>query len=522
MGPGGSRMQAFPMERDPRDAATPEAPGGAADLAEALDLVETLCFELAAEGVVYCHWKSNDLLGRALCGESDLDLLVRRQDAERFEETIHRLGFRDVEAPPLRRVPGVFHSYGLDAPSGRLVHIHAHYELVLGDDTTKNYRLPIEDAYLASAEQGPWMPVPSPEHEFIVFVLRMVLKHATWDAIVSAKGRLSDAEVAELGYLTERADLHRGGAILHEHLPMVDGALFDRCLWSLRPGTSRWFSIRTAHRVERALSPYARRRHGADSVVRLWRRCRIVVRRHLLRRRPPRGGLVAGGAVVAVVGGDGAGKSTAVAELSGWLSGHVATTTVHLGKPRRSVTSSIVQGLWRGSARGVVRGPSVSGATLAASDGTSMTLRGRMRLVRQVTVARDRYLESRRAHRAAARGSIVIADRYPVPEIRLMDGPLASKMLTTPGAGRAVGFLARLERRYYERIRDPDVLIVLRVSPQVAVERRRGIDDEDVVRRRSEEIRDVDWHRISAIVIDADRPEHEVLAEVRSALWSRL
>ena len=210
MGPGGSRMQAFPMERDPRDAATPEAPGGAADLAEALDLVETLCFELAAEGVVYCHWKSNDLLGRALCGESDLDLLVRRQDAERFEETIHRLGFRDVEAPPLRRVPGVFHSYGLDAPSGRLVHIHAHYELVLGDDTTKNYRLPIEDAYLASAEQGVWMPVPSPEHEFIVFVLRMVLKHATWDAIVSAKGRLSDAEVAELGYLTERADLHRG------------------------------------------------------------------------------------------------------------------------------------------------------------------------------------------------------------------------------------------------------------------------------------------------------------------------
>ena len=516
-----SHVRAFPMERDPGTAGVSDAPARAGDLAEALDLVEALCSELAAEGVVYCHWKSNDLLERALAGDSDLDLLVRREDAERFEETIHRLGFRDVEAPPLRRVPGVFHSYGLDAPSGRLAHIHAHYELILGDDTTKNYRLPIEDAYLASAEQGPWMPVPSRDHEFVVFVLRMVLKHATWDAIVSGKGKLSAAEVAELGYLTERADLHRTAAILHEHLPMVDGRLFDRCLWSLRPGTSRWFSMRTAHRVERTLSPYARRRHG-DSMVRLWRRSRLVVRRHVLRRRPPRGGLVAGGAVVAVVGGDGAGKSTAVAELSRWLSGHVATTTLHLGKPRRSLTSSVVRSLWRRSARGVVRGPKVSGASLAASDGTSMTLRTRLRLVRQVAVARDRYLESRRAHRAAARGAIVLADRYPVPEIRSMDGPLASRMLTTPGAGRAARFLARQEQRYYERIEDPDVLIVLRVSPEVAVERRRGIDDESEVRRRSEEIRDVDWHRISAVVIDADRPEDEVLADARSAVWSRL
>ena len=44
--------------------------------------------------------------------------------------------------------------YALDAPWGRFVHVHAHFSLVLGDDTTKNFRLPIEDAYLEAVGEA--------------------------------------------------------------------------------------------------------------------------------------------------------------------------------------------------------------------------------------------------------------------------------------------------------------------------------------------------------------------------------
>ena len=155
-------------------------------------LVTSLRRALDAEGIAYCHWKSNDALDRAVRGDSDLDLLVRRRDADRFTAVIRGLGFKDARSPSIKRVPGVFHSYGLDEPSGRLVHIHAHYQLVLGDDTTKNYRLPIEDAYLGSVDgngEQP-LPVPAPEFELAVFIVRMVLKHSTWDAIASRHGRL--------------------------------------------------------------------------------------------------------------------------------------------------------------------------------------------------------------------------------------------------------------------------------------------------------------------------------------------
>jgi thymidylate kinase len=103
-----------------------------------------------------------------------------------------------------------------------------------------------------------------------------------------------------------------------------------------------------------------------------------------------------------------------------------------------------------------------------------------------------------------------------------MDGPLARRMLDTPGGSPLVTSLARLESKYYERILDPDILVVLSVDPDLAVERKRGIDVEDVVRSRCEEIRDLDWDRLRAVVVDASRSKEDVLAEIKSAIWSRL
>src|SRR5512134_900780 len=144
---------------------------------DALELVLTLCRLLEAERVRYCHWKSNEALDRSAAGENDLDLLVARRDSQRFEDILVRLGFKDVLLPAWKELPGVAHWYGLDEASGRLVHVHAHYQLVIGDDMTKDVHLPIEEAYLASSVPRPPFMVPAPEFELGLFLVRMVLKH---------------------------------------------------------------------------------------------------------------------------------------------------------------------------------------------------------------------------------------------------------------------------------------------------------------------------------------------------------
>src|SRR6478735_12328780 len=158
-----------------------------------LRLVLHLRDELRAKAVRFCHWKSNDMLARSLSGENDLDLLVHRDDARRFLAVLARLGFNRALAPGGREHPGVAHYYGLDRESGRLVHVHAHFQLVLGDDTTKNYRLPIEAAYLASTRHDAALPAPAVEFELALFVVRKMLEHGTWDAAAMGLGRLSAA-----------------------------------------------------------------------------------------------------------------------------------------------------------------------------------------------------------------------------------------------------------------------------------------------------------------------------------------
>jgi hypothetical protein len=128
-----------------------------------LPLIQALCDGLSQAGIDYCHWKSNQAIDRSATGDNDLDLLVSRADFSRFSELLFRLGFKQAKASSLKQMPGVLDYYGYDSQADRLVHVHAHYQLILGHDMTKNYRLPIEAAYLTSATQGDVFRIPAPD-----------------------------------------------------------------------------------------------------------------------------------------------------------------------------------------------------------------------------------------------------------------------------------------------------------------------------------------------------------------------
>ena len=64
-------------------------------------------------------------------------------------------------------------------------------------------------------------PLPAPEFELAVLVLRMVLKHATWDAMLQMRGALAASEQRELAWLEAPHRLGHRGAGRREHLPFV-------------------------------------------------------------------------------------------------------------------------------------------------------------------------------------------------------------------------------------------------------------------------------------------------------------
>jgi hypothetical protein len=206
----------------------PGKPVGPGTHAAPLALVVDLCARLRAAGVSYCHWKSNDMLHLSASGENDLDLLVDRASLQAFLVVLGELGFKQARPPRRRQVPGVLHYYGWDAPTGKLVHVDAQAQLVLGDDTTKNVHVPVEKAYLASCVTGPLFPVPAAEFELAVLVLRLALKHGSWDAAVFGLATLRPAERRELAYLSGRADEAELRRVVDEHLPQIGWPVWSR------------------------------------------------------------------------------------------------------------------------------------------------------------------------------------------------------------------------------------------------------------------------------------------------------
>jgi thymidylate kinase len=346
--------------------------------------------------------------------------------------------------------------------------------------------------------------VPEPELEFILFVLRTVQRGGVRDLVAPGPPRWLLEVQPEYGYLLARVDRQHLESRLAELLPNVDRAFFDSCARAIRPEASRWRRMSRRLGLHWRLLPHAWRPSIAMLPRRFGRRLRLLP-------RPGRMRLARGGTVFAFVGGDGAGKTTCLALLRGWLSGPFEVMTAHLGRPPRSLTTLAVGG--------VLKLRRALGRWLGANGDTASS--GILELLRLVCTARDRYRLFVKARRFAAAGGVALCERYPIPQNRLLVGPEIARLLghgqDTPLARR----LMRAEQDYYRRITPPDVVIVLMVDPELAVQRK-VTEPPDYVRARARIIWETDWTGTGAHLVDAGRSLPQVITDLKTLLWSEV
>ena len=193
---------------------------------------------------------------------------------------------------------------------------------------------------------------------------------------------------------------------------------------------------------------------------------------------------------------------------------------MHLGKPPPGLLTIVVKGpMFVLRKLGMFRSTLVPVQSLR-EQGTSFP--GYGWIVWHVLTARDRYRLYARTQRSVLSGRIVLSDRFPLEKIRTMDGEKTTWLAESHDLGSVARWLVSLERRYYENFMWPDQLIVLRVDPAIAVERKQREEEAEFVRPRSSEVWQADWSDTPAVVVDAGRPREDVQAAMRSIVWSRL
>jgi hypothetical protein len=133
-------------------------------------------------------------------------------------------------------------------------------------------------------------------------------------------------------------------------------------------------------------------------------------------------------------------------------------------------------------------------------------------------VALDKRTKLIAARRAALRGIVVLADRYPQSETAAFnDGALLRRLTHVPEWMRL-----REEAIYHAaRHQPPDLVIKLVATPGTIAAREPSLEP-SVIIRRLEALNRLGFGGATTVVIDAGQPREAVLRAAKAAIWNTL
>lgn len=485
---------------------------------------------LTDEGVRYCHWKSNSHLEAGLAGATDLDLLFEGEQAVHVRRVLSGSGFKLFPVHESRSHEGMEDFFGVDEVSGRLLHLHVHYTIVVGQRHLKDFRLPWEEEILATrvvdADHGVF--IAHPAIEMLLLIVRAAMKIRFRDRIGAFRRSINppDDLLDEYKWLRQQVTtdeiLERGSRLLGPELTELVRLNFET-------GLDGAALVALRRRLRRHLRSDRTHKAPTGTVVRWAREARWLAgkvnRRYVQFPLPNSRSSSSGGRIIALIGSDGSGKSTLVRELDRWLASKMDVLVVYFGSGDGPASAIRLPLMWIRQLRHRLR-PSPGTGEGSVNNGPAPTGARRMtawRVVWSLALAREKGQKLKKARRARARGFVVLCDRYPQAEVGGMnDGPLLHEWSTSPS--RLKRLLAAWEARPYHAAEQagPDLLLRLVVSPAVALERKSHESREKLELRR-EVISSLRFPGSRRTVdIDADLSREAVLLTAKQEIWPEL
>lgn len=500
-----------------------------------LAVVHALCQEFDRQKIAYCHFKSNEHLLEGMRGLTDLDVLVERGNTQKLAQALSANGFKRFSAVVGNGYPAVEDYIAMDAVTGKLVHLHLHYQLVSGEPHLKGFRLPWEQQVLATRvyREQEQIYTADPHMEMLLLIVRSSLKLRRRDWLFDKMGRrfFGAERLREFHWLTERTDANITLQLAEPIFGQQATAALEKLLNTEQP-TLRQLRLfrRRAYPTLRLYRTYsrlhARLRRSAYELLWIFGG---VNKRYIHAPLPMRRVSASGGVLIALMGCDGSGKSTHMQSVRQWLSWKIDILPIYFGSGDGS--ASLLRWPMKLVADAMRRSPNYRSdryKLVSSESGDKSTTNqahpNRFRLLANALWALALSLEKRRKLRKATaarnRGMVVICDRYPQNQVMgFNDGPLLNAW--EKHSSRLLRAIARWEGAPYREaeVYPPDLVVKLNLTAQVAVRRKPEMSLEEC-RRRIAVIEGLAYPAATrTIMLDATEPLEKVLLNLKNSIW---
>ena len=493
-----------------------------------LEVCKQLFCQWNESDVHYCHWKSNEHLMEGLDGETDLDVYVYPSDREKVEFHLKECRYVECLTQKGHRYPNVCEWIGFDATTGRLVHVHLHYQIITGAKFCKEYVFPIDDLMIETRvlDKDTNVYVTDPNLEIIILYSRIVLKAKNKHNL-----RLSKGDNREIIYLKEQVQTE---VVLQlcKQLIGSDGETMFKLIMEEDLSFEGWYRVYLI--ASRWLKPYRK-----YSKVNVFFRHNYYLIRYLFiliankkfnccyinRKTFPNSHLS-----ICLLGQDGCGKSTITIKLCKWLNWKVDAHRFYLGSGEHH--KSLAKWL---SSKVLISKKNAR----RTNDKEVYSQHKEIKQVRNLKsiivamlvswnllgIAHRAYKEVRRADKYMMKGGIPLFDRFPQAQFEgIYDGPKINCYCHQKGISLGIiRWMAKREQYYIEKIQDyqPRLVFKLMLSPEESI-RRKPFEELEVVTRKHQITPQLKFPHSLVHTVDATMDYQQEIVFIKNQIWNVL
>lgn len=481
-----------------------------------LDISKRLFSDWNNSNIIYCHWKSNEHLGEGLNGWTDLDVLVSFENKTDCENVLRSLDFIKCQPQFGSRYPDVDDWLGCDTGTGRLIHIHLHYQIITGHRGMKEYNLPWWQEALDTRiqDESTGVYIMEPNLEIMTLYTRIALKASIKKIYAAKKGtfKLDQGYLKEITYLKQRINLKTLGSLIKKYygserlMDLIENDFL----------TSRDFLLLHKY-ITKSMVPY-RTTNGVLSWLQknfyylalpIRAKLRNRFDRVIINKKTPQNG----GIMAAFIGQDGSGKSTVTDEILAWLTWKLDAHKFYLGSGEHYHS-------WQKTLKRKI--DSKRNYKFIAMLSAFLTLSN------HISVARRTYKFVSQGKRYALNGGIAIFDRYPQTiHFGINDGPKIRfnylDRISNPLLKKYVLCCAEVEEIYLTKAERvvPGIVFKLILPPEISIIRKPE-EDIETIKKKHDIIKSLSFSQAKVYSIDVTKEYPKEIKEIKGIIWGNL